>query len=143
MLSSITQMRSGLPINLLTGRDNRGDGFSATQRSSYGGGSIYSANQSVTSWFNPAAFANPATGTFGNVGYDIANGPIRVEVDLAIAKQFTLWRENSLLFRVDAFNLPNRANFFNPDNNINSPTFGRITTADIPRQMQFSLRYRF
>jgi hypothetical protein len=55
----------------------------------YVGGGIYAANQSVSRWFNPVAFANPATGTFGNLGYDVANGPIRVDVDIAVAKQFT------------------------------------------------------
>jgi outer membrane receptor protein involved in Fe transport len=142
-LSSITMMRSGLAINLLTGRDNRGNGFSATQRPNYLGGSIYAANQSVTNWFNPAAFSNPSTGSFGNLGYNVANGPIRVGVDVALAKRFTVWREHQVQFRADAFNIPNRANFSNPDGNINSPTFGRITAADNPRQLQLSLRYQF
>ena len=142
-LSSIVQMRSGIPVNLVTGRDIFGNGYPSTQRPNYVGGSIYSANQGVTSWFTPAAFANPAPGTFGNIGYDAGNGPIRLQIDMAVARQFTLWHEHSLQFRLDAFNLPNRANFFNPDNNINSATFGRITSADNPRQVQLSLRYRF
>jgi hypothetical protein len=142
-LSSVVQIRSGIPVNLVTGRDNFGDGFPATQRPNYLGGSIYAANQSISRWFNTAAFANPAAGTFGNLGYDIANGPISVIINTGLTRQFTLYKEHSLLFRVDAFNLPNRANFLNPDGNINSATFGRITSADNPRQVQMSLRYRF
>ena len=142
-LSSVVQIRSGIPVNLVTGRDNFGDGFPATQRPKYLGGSIYAANQSISSWFNTAAFANPPAGTFGNLGYDIANGPISVIINTGLTRQFTLYKEHSLLFRVDAFNLPNRANFLNPDGNINSATFGRITSADNPRQVQMSLRYRF
>jgi hypothetical protein len=45
--------------------------------------------------------------------------------------------------RADIFNLLNHVNFSNPDSNINSPTFGRITAADIPRQIQLSVRYQF
>jgi len=142
-LSGITMMRSGLAVNVLTGRDNRGNGFPSTQRANYLGGSLYAPNQSASQWFNAAAFANPATGTFGNLGYNVANGPIRVGVDVALSKSFVLWHEHHLQFRADAFNLPNRANFSNPDGNINSPTFGQITAADNPRQMQLSLRYQF
>jgi outer membrane receptor protein involved in Fe transport len=142
-LSGITTMRSGLAVNLLTGRDNRGNGFPSTQRPNYLGGSIYATNQSVSQWFNVAAFVNPAAGTFGNLGYNIANGPIKVGVDVALSKSFLVWHEHRLQFRADAFNLPNRANFSNPDGNINSPTFGQITAADNPRQMQLSLRYQF
>ena len=143
VVSSVTQLRSGLAINLLTGRDIRGDGFASTQRPNYLGGSLYASNQSITQWFNTAAFANPAAGTFGNLGYNVARGPIRVEIDMALAKRFTIWRENQLQFRIDMFNVPNRANFGNPDPTINSPTFGQITSADIPRQIQLSLRYKF
>lgn len=142
-LSGITALRSGLPANILTGRDNRGNGFPNTQRPNYLGGSIYAANQNILNWFNPAAFANPLAGSFGNLGYDVANGPISVNVDIALARRFVLWHEQSLQFRADAFNLPNRANFNNPDTNINSPTFGRITSAGAPRQLQLSLRYQF
>jgi hypothetical protein len=143
VLSSVTQLRSGLPANLTTGRDNRGNGFPNTQRPDYLGGPIYATDQNILNWYNKAAFANPAAGSFGNFGANMANGPIRFELDLAVAKQFRVWNEHRLLFRADAFNLPNRANFFNPDSNINSATFGRITSSDIPRQLQLSLRYQF
>jgi hypothetical protein len=142
-LSSITQLRSGIPINFTTGRDNRGNGFPSTQRPNYLGGPIYADNQSIASWFNKATFANPAAGSFGNIGRNIANGPILVGVDVALAKSWAVREGHFVQFRADAFNLPNRANFSNPDSNINSPTFGRITAAGPPRQLQFSIRYRF
>jgi Carboxypeptidase regulatory-like domain/TonB dependent receptor len=142
-LSGITALRSGLPANILTGRDNRGNGFANTQRPNYLGGSIYATNQNYLNWFNPAAFANPLSGSFGNLGYDAANGPMSFNMDIALARRFTLWHEQSLQFRADAFNIENRVNFNNPDTNINSPTFGRITSAAAPRQIQLSLRYQF
>jgi outer membrane receptor protein involved in Fe transport len=142
-LSSIMQIRSGRPINFVTGRDNRGDGLPATQRPNYLGGAIYAENQSIRQWFNPAAFANPQAGAFGSVGRNTASGPTFTRVDIALAKSWQLTEKNTISFRAEAFNIENRANFSNPDSNINSPTFGRITAADTPRQLQFSLRYLF
>ena len=143
VLSSIVQIRSGYPVNLLTGRDIRGDGYAATQRPNYLGGSIYPSNQQITNWFNKAAFANPAAGTFGNVGYDIATGPSFVQIDLALTKRVPIREKSVLDFRVEMFDVPNHPNFGQPDGNINSATFGQILTALDSRQMQISLRYQF
>jgi hypothetical protein len=143
VFSGIASVRSGLAVNIVTGRDNRGNGFPNTQRANYAGGPVYASKQSVLSWFNPAAFANPAAGAFGSLGYNALTGPNRAGVDIALAKRFAVWHEHQVQFRADAFNLPNRSNFGNPDGNINSATFGRITSADNPRQLQLSLRYQF
>jgi hypothetical protein len=67
-LGGITQARSGLPANLVTGRDIRGNGFPSTQRPDLSGGSLYANDQTYLNWYNKAAFANPAAGTFGNIG---------------------------------------------------------------------------
>jgi hypothetical protein len=142
-LSTITQMRSGLPINFTTGRDIRGNGNPTTQRPDYLGGSIYAQQQSIAQWFNPAAFANPAPRTFGNADLNMGSGPIFASVDLALAKSWRVHGGHAVAFRAEAFNVLNRTNFSNPDSNINSPTFGRITAAGSPRQMQFSMRYQF
>jgi hypothetical protein len=142
-LSTITQVRSGRPINFTTGRDNRGNGFPSTQRPNYLGGSIYAANQSILQWFNPVAFANPAAGTFGNFGRNVGTGPNFAGVDISLAKSWQIAEKHAVSFRAEAFNIQNRANFSNPDSNINSPTFGRITAAGTGRELQFSVRYRF
>lgn len=142
-LTNIDLMRSGYPVNFLTGQDIRGNGFPNTQRPNYNGAPIAPVNKSVTNWFNKAAFSNPAKGTFGNVGYDAGRGPARIQVDLGIQRQFNLTERYYFAFRGEAFNLPNRVNYFLPDNNINSATFGQITSADNPRQLQLSLRFGF
>jgi Carboxypeptidase regulatory-like domain/TonB dependent receptor len=142
-LSSITQLRSGRPINLVTGRDNRGNALPGTQRPNYVGGPIYAAQKSILQWFNAAAFANPLTGAFGNIGRNAATGPNFARVDISLAKSWQIAEKHSVSFRAEAFNIQNRANFSNPDANMNSPTFGRITAADTSRQLQFSVRYRF
>jgi hypothetical protein len=49
----------------------------------------------------------------------------------------------NLPFRAEAFNLFNNVNFDNPVSVLNSPLFGRLTTAEPPRVMQFALRFNF
>ena len=142
-LTNIDLMRSGYPVNFLTGQDVRGNGFASTQRPNYNGATIAPASRSITNWFNKSAFSNPAKGTFGNIGYDAGRGPARLEVDLGIQRQFNITERTYLAFRGEAFNLPNRVNYFLPDGNINSATFGQITSADNPRQLQLSLRLGF
>jgi hypothetical protein len=62
----------------------------------------------------------------------------------AITKQWR-WsgrRERSAQFRAEAFNLSNHAQFDEPQRNLSSPSFGRITnTLNDGRVMQLSLRF--
>ena len=44
----------------------------------------------ISNWFNPAAFALPAKGTWGNLGRYIANGPGMYEVDTTLQKRFPI-----------------------------------------------------
>jgi hypothetical protein len=46
-------------------------------------------------------------------------------------------------FRVELFNAFNHAQFGEPDGNINSSSFGFVTTANPPRIMQLSLKLLF
>jgi hypothetical protein len=45
--------------------------------------------------------------------------------------------------RVEAFNVTNSFRMNNPTSAINSPLFGKVTTAKDPRIMQFALKYVF
>ena len=77
------------------------------------------AHQSVGQygqWFNPAAFANPAPGTFGNSGRNILMGPGFTNVDVSLGKTFPLhWEGIRLDIRADAINAFNHINYANPD----------------------------
>jgi hypothetical protein len=143
MLGGFTQSRSGLPANLVTGRDIRGNGFPNTQRPDFAGGSLYADDQTYLNWYNKASFSNPAAGTFGNIGYMAARGPGSVTMNVSLMKKIPLPGTQRVQLRADIFNALNHVNFSNPDSNINSPTFGRITAADTPRQIQLSVRYQF
>lgn len=143
-LQGITQMRTGMPVNIFSGRDTRGNQYTTTQRPDYVGGSLYVEGKGVDrGWLRREAFAFPAQGNFGNLGYNVARGPGTFNIDLSLHKSFALWRETFLQFRLDAFNAINHANFGNPVNTLTNAAFGRIQTASDPRILQLALRYEF
>ena len=63
---------------------------------------------------NPAAFATPAPGTFGNLGRGALHGPGLSQFDLTLHKRFDLTEKVNTEFRFEAYNLFNKANFSNP-----------------------------
>ncbi len=79
-------------------------------------GDPHVSNPSISQWFNPAAFANPAFATFGNTGRNTLIGPRFSDVDFSVGKVFPLHIEGiSLEFRADMYNVFNHPNFANPD----------------------------
>jgi hypothetical protein len=63
---------------------------------------------------NPAAFAIPKPGTFGNLVRNSIHGPSFFQQDLIVAKKFALTEKTNLEFRSEFFNLFNVTNFANP-----------------------------
>src|SRR5215831_4068140 len=109
-LSGIVTARSGLPINMTISRKPADvlDGNSSSQRPDLVPGvSIYAPSQSISQWFNPAAFSLPAKGTWGNLGRYAAKGPDMFEVDSTLQKRFLLTERLALNFRASAYNLFN------------------------------------
>ena len=101
-------------------------------------------------WFNANAFILPPAGDYGNVGRNVLRGPNLKMVDLSIFKNTLVGRQN-VQFRIEIFNLFNRANFatpnsgalFNPDGTP-IPSATQIThTATTSRQVQFGLKFVF
>jgi hypothetical protein len=99
-------------------------------------------------YFDPNAFMVPLSGTYGNAGRNILEGPALKNVDLSLSKRFDLRENLKLQFRAEFFNAFNHANFNTPNpivftsaNSGISPTAGVITsTATTSRQVQFGLK---
>ena len=90
------------------------------------------------------AFAQPAKGTFGNLGADTLSAPGSEVVTLSLFKTTAITEKVKLQFRFEAFNALNHVNFLAPSSlSINSSTFGQITTADVPREIQLALKLLF
>ncbi len=95
---------------------------------------------------------DPALGSFGNVGINTLNGPGVNNWDMSLLKTFPVGEKRRFEFRSEFFNLPNHANFLfaapGPQNSNNStvlgtPTFGYVTAARAPRQIQFGLKFYY
>jgi hypothetical protein len=72
---------------------------------------------------NPAAFTTPAPGKFGNLGRGALHGPGMSQIDLTLQKKFVISEGRDLQFRMETYNLFNRANFANPVSRL-IPTLG-------------------
>ena len=142
-VSSVFQWHSGVPFTPII-QNSIADGIDPGLAPSLSAGSkLYPTlvgNPSVSNptpgqWFNPAAFANPAPGTFGNTGRNTLIGPGFTDVDISLGKTFPLhWERIRLDIRADAYNAFNHVNYANPDANVGytsgvlaDPTAGRIT----------------
>lgn len=139
-VSGILTARTGRPFTVTQGTNNVGPG--ATGVPNLIGNP--EGNRTVDSWFNVAAFQAVTSGTFGNAGRNILRGPGFATVDLSVQRRLPIASRAGLTLRWDVFNVLNRANFGQPDSNINSATVSTITSlAGDPRAMQFALRLDF
>jgi hypothetical protein len=103
-------------------------------------GDIHSGGGEITSWFNTAAFAQPALGAFGNSGRSILRGPGINNLDLAVFKNFFLPKDAILQFRVEAFNAFNHPQWSGVSQNITSANFGVVTSARPGRIVQLGAK---
>ena len=105
---------------------------------------------------NPAAFSQPAPGTFGTCAPRKFFGPGIQTFDLSIFKNFRFTERWNLQFRAEFFNAFNHPNFAAPNTDIANPgSFGKVsnTLAPIlgtdsggpvdPREIQFALKLYF
>ena len=147
--SGVWIFQSGRPftVALLPDLDN-----SNTGRSSLGFGNNDRPNvagdprldhPTASRWFNTAAFAMPARGTFGNAGRNIVEAPGFQSINVSMIKNTAVNDRVTVQLRAEAFNLLNRANYDQPDNYLGSPSFGAVLSAGQPRRLQLGLRLLF
>jgi hypothetical protein len=86
---------------------------------------------------------NPTPGTNGNMAYGYLEGPGVFRFDLNILKRFRIRESLQLELRADAINVLNTPQWGDPDTNINSPDFGRITSAGGNRLIVLNARINF
>lgn len=147
--NGIWTVQSGRPfgVSLLSDLDR-----SNTGRTSFGFGANDRPNRLASGkqtnpvperWFDTAAFALQPFGTFGNSGRNILSGPGLANLDVSVVKNTVLSERVNLQFRVEAFNVANRANFDLPDSVFGSGTYGRILSAQAPRHLQLGIKLFF
>jgi hypothetical protein len=154
--SGIFTARTGRPLSVILTRSSADipDGNTRAQQRPdvVPGVSQIPAKQTADNWINFDAFRTPARGTFGNLGRNTISGPGLVQMDLALAKRIPVTEAINLSFRAEGFNLLNRAQLGQPQNNLSSRSnFGRVTTplnvgatgTGTARQIQLMLRLTF
>ena len=128
-----------------------------------------SSTRNRVHWYNPCSFANPlpgstiprsgpgsqVTGEAAAIAYaggksDTVYGPGYERVNMSLMKSFPAWREQTLVFRADAFNLLNHPSLGYPSVTSDNSNGGQITgpanlgsnTPDA-RFFQLSVKYMF
>ena len=117
-INTIATFQSGSPFTITTGTDASGTGV-RSDRPNLVGDPYADVVQPTTTplslqYFNPAAFAAPAAGTFGNLERNALYGPGFKSVDLSVFKTTKLSRGASVQLRLEIFNLFNTINWANP-----------------------------
>lgn len=166
--NTLIRWQSGLPFTVLQGNGVGSTSFGATgntRPNQLRKGNLSGFNRTL--FFDPTAFQPQASGTVGSERRNPLYGPHFRQVDLSLFKSFPVYRESTLEFRTEVFNIINTANFANPNSFINSvqessqanPTtadpnvyvqaasnVGQVTNLNgnyVPRQIQFALKYQF
>jgi hypothetical protein len=94
-------------------------------------------------WFDTSVFSLPAQFTFGNAPRNAVVGPGLHQFDLALQKEVLLTETVKLQLRAEAYNLFNHPNFNIPNRTAFTPNFGKISSAQDARQLQFAARLAF
>jgi hypothetical protein len=173
-VGGILNARSGVPINVLISRPDNitvggvtvtnipGGNSRGTQRPDRVPGIDMYIKDGGVRWLNPAAFATPQPGTFGNLPRNAVRGPQFWQLDLTFSKDLRFLNTQSVQLRLEMFNMTNRLNYENPAatlpngtpgvpfNEAQAGTFGymlgplnRTVGLGTARQTQVSLRYSF
>jgi hypothetical protein len=148
-LGVITEFRTGAPFSIVE-NTNTSNTFSAGQRPNILGDpeqlSNWRADVKGSPFFDPALFAAPGTGVFGNAPRSVCCGPGFANVDASLHKWFNFTERWKLQFRGDFYNLPNHANFANPGTSRGGPGFANVASVLVGtggRVTQLSLRLEF
>jgi hypothetical protein len=162
-VSGVTRIANGLPINViqpsgLSVAGNLVQTSSVAQRPNLIGNPY---SRTAKQYLNPAAFAQPAPGTYGNLHYDGLLGPLFNNWDATLTKNFTIHEGIGGEFRAEMFNVPNHLSPFvinatlgtvqsngtyqsnyAPNGNFQN-AFGQVSSTTDPRTMEFALRLHF
>ena len=154
---------SARPVNVLTGRDPFGLGYTTVARPDLVPGQplyLDDSNAPGGTRFNPAAFdaATPlAEGRQGTFGRNVMRGFGASQLDLSVRREFRITERWTLQARVDTFNVFNHPSFNNPPGNMRDASFGQskemlstglgglspLYQVGGPRSMQLALKVLF
>jgi outer membrane receptor protein involved in Fe transport len=144
-LNGIVQKQTGFPLSVT---DSALDIRFLTNRPDATCDPNENAPHTTDQWFNTACFVRRPVATTGdrpgNAGRNTIRGPGFASTDLSLFKNVEFGGQRRIQIRVEAFNIFNQVRFNNPAAAISTPaTFGRISSAQDGRVMQFGVKYLF
>ncbi len=143
-LGTILVAQSGAPSTVITNTNNTNANSAGAQRANVIGDPVLPGDQrSPQRWFNTAAFAQPATYTFGNGGRGDIRCPGLFNMDMSILRNFRFREKATLQFRGEFLNALNHTNLSTPNASFGNAAFGSITAARAARVMQIGMNLRF
>ena len=142
-MNAISVLQSGYPFTVTVTGSPTNTG-AADRANLVAGVSTKPASQSITNWFNLAAFSIPTAYNWGTAGRNILRGPDTVNLDATAEKRIPIRESREVDFRAEFFNVLNHPQFTLPATVIGSAGVGTITaTARPARQIQFALKILF
>jgi hypothetical protein len=143
-LALIYRWQSGTPLTVTSGADRALTGL-AGQTADQLSDDVYQDTSGTlgSQYFNRAAFGAPALGSYGNTPFFGFTGFAAWSFDAALSRVFQMPGSHRIEARLEAFNLTNAVRPNNPSTVLSAATFGRVTSVQDPRILQFALKYVF
>jgi hypothetical protein len=132
---------SGTPLTPVILAPVKGTGVTGTLRPNLTGAPIYLESGGI--FLNPAAFAVPAPGEWGNAARNSITGPGQFSLNASLSRGFRLTERVSMELRINATNILNRVTFAGWNTTVNSAQFGVPTRANGMRTIQPSAVLRW
>jgi len=132
---------SGMPLTPVDFAAVAGTGVTGSIRPDYTGAPLYSPPAGL--YLNPAAYAVPQSGQWGNAGRNTIIGPSQFGLNASLGRIFQMTERFSLDLRVDATNALNHVTFPSWNTTVTSTQFGLPNPANAMRSVQTSVRLRF
>jgi len=139
----ITTQGNKTYLNILLSNTDTANGGPNRSFNGTGGGSATAATNPFFRRVGSGTSLAQGAGRFGSLGRNVFHGPGDINFDVTMMKRTKIGESKILEFRAEFFNIFNHVNFGNPNGNIGSVNFGRITTTDDPRLIQFGLKFHF
>jgi hypothetical protein len=134
-LAPLLQIHDGAPFTVTSGVDNSLTATGNDRPNLVNPNDIYThktltkTNAGNRNFLNASAYAQNATGTFGDVGRNSVRGPKYVQLDAQLSRYFPLGERFKLDTRLEAFNALNHPDFSNPASaSLLSSSFGQVTS---------------
>jgi len=134
---------TGLPLTPTYFAPTQGTGFVGSNRPDYTGAPVYAAPPGL--FLNPAAYAAPISGQYGNAGRDSITGPSQFSLNASMARVFRLTDRLNLDLRVDSTNTLNHVTYSSWVTQFGNPQFGLpgANSANAMRNLVTTIRVRF